>query len=128
MYEQPNLFTHYAAISPSALWANKTLFKIDNNYAKKRKSLPSNVYITYGTDEYLPYLNALKNYITQLEGRKYNNLNLSLAHVEGMRHVGMKPEGFLRGIVWSLADIKPNGPSGFAKKNLDAQNNADSTN
>jgi predicted alpha/beta superfamily hydrolase len=123
MYKDPKAFTHYAAISPSALWANNALSNIDSNYAGNNNNLPTNLYITYETDEYVPYVKSLENYIHQLENRNYEKLNLSLAKVEGLGHVGMKSEGFLRGIVWSLFDIRPDGPSGFEKKNLDAQKN-----
>lgn len=120
MYQTPKAFTHYAAISPSALWANETLSHIDLEYSKKTNALRTNLYITYGTDEYIPYVNSLKSYISQLEGRNYVGLNLTLSKVEGLRHAGMTSEGFLRGIVWSLFDIRLKGPSGFENLNVDA--------
>lgn len=120
MYQAPGTFTHYAAISPSALWADEVLAKLDNTYARKSSVLPAHVYITYGTEEYRPYVDALARYLQQLQDRNYQDLALSLANVEGLRHVGMTSEGFLRGMVWAFADIRPEGSSEFEKMNLKA--------
>ncbi|MDO3384647.1 alpha/beta hydrolase-fold protein [Gilvimarinus sp. SDUM040013] len=121
MYQKPNTFSHYAAISPSALWANETLASIDTGYAKQNKNLKAQAYITYGSDEYVPYVRALQRYTKQLEARDYDGLELSLAKVEGMRHVGMQFEGFIRALAWAFADRRPEGPSQFEKMNLKAQ-------
>lgn len=115
LYQAPDTFTHYAAVSPSALWADKALAKLDNTFANKNQGLPAHVYITYGTEEYAPYIEALKRYLQQLQNRDYDGLDLSLARVEGLRHAGMTSEGFLRGLIWAFADIKPEGPSEFEK-------------
>lgn len=125
LYERPETFTHYAAISPSALWAKNTLANIDQVYSKKADSLTAHVYITYETDEYAPYVTAIKNYLDQLHSRRYKGLNLTVTNVQGMGHVSMKAEGYMRAIVWSFADIRPNGPSEFTKKNLRALHNTD---
>ena len=66
------------------------------------------------------YADALRRYLQQLQHRDYDGLELSLASVEGLRHVGMTSEGFLRGMVWAFADIRPSGPSEFEKMNLQA--------
>lgn len=120
MYRDPGLFTHYAAISPSALWGDNALANLDSVYAKNCEDLPAKVYITYGTGEYAPYVNSLKNYTRLLERREYGKLELTLAKVEGLRHVGMTSEGFLRGLIWSVADIAPGSPSGFETMNRKA--------
>lgn len=120
MYQESGSFTHYAAISPSALWADESLSKLDQDFAQHSSKLNTNLYITYGTDEYAPYVRSLENYTQTLRSRNYEELNLSLATVEGFRHVGMKSEGYLRAIVWSLDDLRPGGPSEFEKKNLKA--------
>lgn len=120
MYQKPDTFSHYAAISPSALWADAALAKLDKDYAEKHSELQANTYITYGTAEYAPYVQSLEAYIRQLQQRKYDGLNLTLASVEKLRHVSMKTEGFVRALVWSVADIRPQGPSEFEKMNLRA--------
>lgn len=119
MYENPEEFTHYAAISPSALWADEYLKEIDNQYSKNAQSLEANVFITYGTDEYVPYVEALKHYIEQIQANDYDGLDLSLAKVEGMRHLGMTSEGFVRGIAWAFSDLRPEGPSTFEKMHIE---------
>jgi|GEM_PF-1189801 predicted alpha/beta superfamily hydrolase len=120
LYERPNTFTHYAAISPSALWAEHALSKIDHNFAAHSNALNANLYITYETDEYRPYVAALEEYVELLKKRRYQDLSLAVAQVEGMGHVSMKAEGYMRGLAWSFTDIRPEGPSEFEKKNLRA--------
>lgn len=123
LYERPDTFTHYAAISPSALWADYALSKIDDAFARKSTSLDSNLYVTYETDEYRPYVAAIESYVQQLKARRYDGLSLTVAQVHGMGHVSMKAEGYMRGILWSFEDIRPQGPSEFEKKNLRALEN-----
>ena len=78
------------------------------------------VYITHGTEEYTPYVNALLEYQTQLLKHSYSNIQLTIDSVEGMRHVGMTSEGFLRGLLWAFRDNIPEGPSGFEKMHEEA--------
>ena len=125
LYERPNTFTHYLAISPSALWADYALAKIDAKFAGKSNSLEANLYLTYETDEYRPYVEALDLYVEQLKNRRYQGLSLETTQVQGRGHVSMKAEGYIRGLAWAFADIKPEGPSEFAKKNLRALGNLD---
>lgn len=123
MYQNPEQFTHYAAISPSALWADNYLSVIDNQYSKSNPSLDAHVYITYGTDDYIPYIEAIKRYIQQIKAKRYEGLDLSLASVKGMRHSGMTSEGFIRGIAWAFSDLRPVGPSTFERINVEANRN-----
>lgn len=123
LYEGADTFSHYAAISPSALWSDHALSKIDQNFSAKSGALKANLYITYETDEYLPYVNAIESYIDQLNNRHYEGLALTIAQVQEMGHVSMKAEGYMRGLAWSFADIRPEGPSEFEKKNLRALEN-----
>lgn len=123
LYEKSNVFTHYAAISPSALWADYALSKLDSQFAAASNTLTGNVYLTYETDEYRPYVDALDNYVEQIKKRNYQGLNLTTAVVDGMGHVSMKSEGYARGLAWAFADIRPKDPSEFEKKNLKALEN-----
>lgn len=123
MYKNPGQFTHYAAISPSALWADEYLLEVDTKYSTNNHSLEAQVYMTYGTDEYAPYVQALKRYIEQIQAENYDNLDLTLASVEGMRHTGMTSEGFIRAIVWAFSDLQPEGPSTFERINIEANRN-----
>lgn len=124
MYKRPKTFTHYVAISPSALWSNNYLERLDQEFSSKSNSVESSLYITYGTDEYVPYVEALEKYIKKLIDRGYQGLDLEVSKVEGMRHVSMKAEGYMRGIVWSFSDMKPSGPSEFEKMNIEALSNS----
>lgn len=123
LYEKPSAFSHYAAISPSALWAKRKLAAIDQDYFQRSNTLAAQLYITYETLEYRPYVSAIEDYLNQLKSRRYKNLNLSLASVKDMGHVSMKAEGYMRALAWAFADIKPAGPSEFENKNIRALKN-----
>lgn len=126
MYENPAQFTHYVALTPSALWTNENLSEIDSQYSLDNLVLDAHVYITHETDEHAPYVEAIQRYIQQIRTNDYEGLNLSLASVEGMRHSTMTSEGFVRGIAWAFSDIRPKGPSTFARINIEASLNCES--
>lgn len=117
MYQNTDLFTHYAAISPSALWADHYLLQFDKAFSEQRSKLNANVYITYGTGEYKPYVDAVTAYIKQLHANNYRGLKIQTAEVKDLRHIGMSSEGFLRGLMWAFSDRIPQEPSEFEKIN-----------
>lgn len=129
MYQSTSSFTHYVANSPSALWADEVLAEIDRNYRKNSNQLNTNLFITFGEKEYVPYIDALRSYIESLKASRYENLNLTIDTVDGLRHAGMSTHGFLQGVLWAFSQNPPGGVSGFEalhnkvfKENKEIQN------
>jgi len=51
LFEDPDLFTHYAITSPSLWWDNSSIFLREPAFARSRTSLPKKVYLSIGENE-----------------------------------------------------------------------------
>ena len=115
MYQNPDLFKRYIAISPGVTWKNNSLLKIDEEYSKKIKKLPVRLFLSAGGDEYQPFRDAIFNLQKQIEKNNYQGLSLCNFVIKGERHAGVCAEGYTRGLRWVFKDIAPTGPSGLTK-------------
>jgi len=113
MYEDPAFFDRYIAISPAVSWDNNYVARRDAEYAKKHNSLNARAFISYGSAEYKPFADPIVDYQKQIEARKYKGLQLKNYKMEGLRHAGVKGEGFVHGLMWGWKDIAPEGPGGL---------------
>jgi hypothetical protein len=113
MYEKPDLFKRFIAISPAAGWDNNYLFTRDDTYAANSDSLSVRLFLSYGGDEYLPFREPIIAFQEKISGRNYKGLALLNYIIEGERHSGVKSEGYSRGLRWVFKDIAPSGPSGL---------------
>lgn len=113
MYEAPEFFDRYIAISPAVSWGNNYVAKRDAEYAKKHKALNARLFLSYGTEEYKPFAEPIADYQQQIEARKYQGLQLMNYKMNGLRHAGVKGEGFVHGLMWGWKDIAPKGPGGL---------------
>jgi predicted alpha/beta superfamily hydrolase len=115
-YKAPGFFAGHIALSPAASWDNGALAKLDNAWAKAHRSLDSRMFISYGTDEPVPFRDPIIAFQKQLAKRRYQGLALLNYRIEGAEHSGVKGEGYTRGLTWVWAAKKPAGPSGLAKE------------
>jgi uncharacterized protein len=113
MYQQPDFFTRYIAISPAAGWDDSYLSKLDSKYSKNHKTLNARLFISYGTAEYKPFAQPIAALQKQIKKRGYKGLALQNYKMQGLRHTGVKGEGYARGLIWAWKDITPVGPSGL---------------
>lgn len=113
MYEGPDFFDRYIAISPAVSWDNNYVARRDAEYAKKHNVLNARVFLSYGTAEYKPFADPIADYQQQIEARKYKGLQLMNYKMNGLRHAGVKGEGFVHGLMWGWKDIAPKGPGGL---------------
>lgn len=114
-YNQPDFFSGYIAISPAVEWDRQALAKVDDNYAKKNKSLDARIFISYGTAEYAPFRVPIEQFQKRLEARKYKGLALMNHVMEGLDHTTVKGDGYVRGLMWVWQSKKPAGPSGLER-------------
>ncbi|MEN0035430.1 MAG: alpha/beta hydrolase-fold protein [Cellvibrio sp.] len=112
-YKTPDFFTGYIAISPAAMWDKGALARLDNEYAKQHKALNGRMFISYGTDEYKPFLDPIISLQKQIAARKYTGLELLNYRMEGLDHAGVKSEGYARGLIWVWKAKMPAGPGGL---------------
>lgn len=114
-YEAPDFFSGFIAISPAVEWDNKALIKLDENYAKKNKSLNGRMFISYGSTEYAGFRDPIIQFQKQLAARQYQGLNLLNYSMEGLDHTSVKGDGYVRGLMWFWKPKKPAGPSGLER-------------
>ncbi|MCB9059121.1 MAG: alpha/beta hydrolase [Calditrichae bacterium] len=113
MYEKPDLFKRYIAISPATDWDDNYLFKRDATYAARNNILDVRLFLSYGTAEYKPFREPIVDFQKQISERSYKSFKLLNYAIEGERHAGVKSEGYSRGLRWVFKDIAPAGPSGL---------------
>ncbi|MDO3381563.1 alpha/beta hydrolase [Gilvimarinus algae] len=113
MYQEPELFGRYIAISPAVIWDDNWLFQRDANYAEANKSLPARLFLSQGGDEFAPFKDPILEFGQQLQSRAYRHFSLLNKTIEGERHTSVKAEGYTRGLRWVFGDIAPTGPSGL---------------
>ena len=116
MYEKPDVFNRYIAISPAVVWDDNYMLKVDDRYAKGHDSLPVRLFLSQGGDEYRPFRQPIVDFQMKLADRNYKEMALLNYTIEGERHSGVKSEGYSRGLRWVFKDIAPAGPSGLEKE------------
>jgi predicted alpha/beta superfamily hydrolase len=114
-YSQPDFFSGYIAISPGVEWDKQALAKVDDVYAQTHKSLSARVFISYGTEEYAPFRDPIKQFQEKMANRRYQGLDLMNHSMEGLDHVSVKGDGYVRGLMWVWLPKKPAGPSGLER-------------
>lgn len=115
MYEDPAFFKRYIAISPAADWDNNYIAKLDAAYSKNHQTLNARLFLSYSTGEYKPFGDPIAAFQRQLKGRNHKGLQLMNYEMQDVRHAGVKPDGYVRGLMWAWKDIAPTGPSGLEK-------------
>lgn len=115
MYKNPQLFERYIAISPAVEWDREYLAKLDREFNKTSKTLPARLFLSYGSDEYHQFRDPIIRFQKQLAGRNYKNFALQNHVMEGLRHTGVKGDGYVRGLMWVWKDQAPAGPSGLER-------------
>lgn len=113
MYDDPEFFKRYIAISPAAEWDNNYMATLDNAYAKKHKELNARLFLSYSTAEYSRFGDPIAAFQKQIQQRKYEKIQLLNYVMHDVRHAGVKPDGYVRGLMWGWKDIAPKGPSGL---------------
>jgi len=115
MYQDPEYFGRYVALSPAIHWDKNYIVSVDNQYASAHRELNARLFLSYGTGEYAPYREPIADFQQQLQKRNYQGLALKNYQMEGLRHVSEKGEGYAHGLIWVFKDIAPTGPSGLEK-------------
>jgi predicted alpha/beta superfamily hydrolase len=80
MFQEPRLFSHYIASSPSLNYADYAMFTLESEYAKKHKGLPAQLHLSVGEleiDANTTDLTDMYRFAALLESRKYKGLSLT---------------------------------------------------
>jgi predicted alpha/beta superfamily hydrolase len=99
LFKQPELFNKYVIGSPSLIWDNRFISKLETEYFSKHKELNCNVYIYYasmdGKDEIINPTNEL---IQNIKAHNYQGLRLAIRVFEGETHTSVPASGITSGL------------------------------
>ena len=99
LFQSPDFFRNYILTSPATPWDNEAIYKIENEYWAKKKSLPVRLYMAVGEVEDVAVFNK---WVNTLKARNYMGLKLQTKVLENIGHSGTKPEGYTRGLQWAF--------------------------
>jgi hypothetical protein len=107
LFENPELFWAYVAISPSVGWDNQEILRREKAFRKSRPILDRRVWLSSGSEEWPDYLAHEIAFFKQFAASRYRNLALKIHSVEGERHSGVKPEAYNRALRFIAEPLMP---------------------
>ena len=90
LWKQPELFNGYIIISPSLIWDNKSVLKLESEYFVNHKELNKVVYIAYGSlDNKEVVISPATELIKMIQTHNYKGLRLVTRVFEGETHMSV---------------------------------------
>jgi predicted alpha/beta superfamily hydrolase len=108
LFEKPELFYGYIAITPALRWDEQWLPKRQREHEKTHPRLNERLFVAVGEDEEPEVVKIGRAFIRQMEQSRYKDLALRSRIIEGERHAGVKNEAYNRGLRYVLAPLAPN--------------------
>lgn len=107
MLREPGLFQTYVASSPSLDFADDFLFKLEDEYAVKHKTLPAKVYLSAGELEQDAAaddqtLSNMQRFAAILDSRKYEGFSLTKQVIPDYNHFELAAPAFQAGLSMAL--------------------------
>jgi len=98
LFERPELFQTYLALSPSVAWDERWLFRREAEFHRTHPRLERRVWLSVGTEEWPDYTAANRQFFAQFERRRYEGAKVRVKLIDGEHHAGNKPEAYNRAI------------------------------
>jgi len=99
LWEQPELFKGYIIISPSLIWNNKSVLKLESEYFVNHKELEKAVYIAYGSlDSKEVIISPATELIQMIQTHNYKGLRLVTRVFEGETHMSVPSVAITNGL------------------------------
>ena len=99
LWKQPELFKDYIIISPSLIWNNKSVLKLESEYFVNHKELNKAVYIAYGSlDSKEVIISPATELIQMIQMHNYNGLRLVTRVFEGESHMSVPSVAITNGL------------------------------
>lgn len=97
MFQAPDAFNRYIALSPSFGWGNKSIFRYEEEFAQNNTELPVKLFLASGELEpdKIPFV--LKEFYQILEDRNYAGLEMEMAIFENETHSSSVPAAMSSG-------------------------------
>ena len=99
LWKQPELFKGYIIISPSLIWNNKSVLKLESEYFVNHKELNKAVYIAYGSlDSKEVIISPATELIQMIQMHNYKGLRLVTRVFEGETHMSVPSVAITNGL------------------------------
>ena len=105
LLENPRLFTHYLICSPSFWYYDQYMLKREENFSKRHKRLPANVFLSVGEMEEHTGSDMASNtlrFTALLKSRNYIGLNVIQKIFNGENHCEVITPSYQAGLKWAL--------------------------
>lgn len=121
MYEQPERFNAYAAISPAVPWDHRWIFREEALLRDKARDegttvhLPARLYMSAAEKEWEWFFADIMAFDQILQHAKYEDFEYEFRLVDGERHAGTKAESWTRALRYTLEPwrkLHPPPPAG----------------
>jgi predicted alpha/beta superfamily hydrolase len=101
LFNKPEMFNGYIAISPTFYWDNKVIFKYEQEYFKRSTDLPVKLFLSAGSlDNQDAYIQPLNHFIQIMNSRGYSGLELKSMILEDETHYSSYGNAFTKGLKW----------------------------
>lgn len=91
LFQQPELFKRYIAISPALSWDGGFVLKQESNFFENKKSLNVIIYTAVGSMESEAFITPWNHLINKMQERNYEGLNLKTEIAESETHYSIIP-------------------------------------
>jgi predicted alpha/beta superfamily hydrolase len=98
LFEKPDLFQSYLALSPAVGWDDRYIFRREREFRAKRPKLEKRVWLSVGEKEWPDYVKGDRDFFAQFQASHYEGVTLAVHVAPGERHAGVKPEAYNRAV------------------------------
>jgi predicted alpha/beta superfamily hydrolase len=107
LFEKPELFWGYIAVSPSVGWDQRELFRREKNFRSAHADLERRLWLSSCSEEGSKHLAHELAFFKQISGSRYKGLALKIYSVAGARHSSVKAEAFTRALRFIAEPLLP---------------------
>ena len=97
MFQAPETFNRYIAVSPHLAWDERVIFEIEDEFAEKNDALNAKVYFAVGSLDQV-FASELLEFQRRIEKRDYEGLELTTVVIDEETHLSVFPVAFSRGL------------------------------
>ena len=97
LFNAPETFGRYIAVSPHLSWDERVIFQIENDYAEHNDSLSAKLFLAVGGLD-RAFASDLLEFHKQVEGRNLNGLEMTAVVLEQETHLTVFPPAFSRAL------------------------------
>lgn len=112
LFERPQLFASYLALSPAAVWDDRWLFARERTFREQHPRVERRVWLSVGDSEWPHFTQACLAFFEQFRASSYAGMQLAVKIIEGDRHSGVKPESYNRALRFAFAEWAAAQPAG----------------